>query len=233
MWVGLLGSTKLDAARCLTLPYVRLVMTAGVLSMKILMRLFLLAAFVPVSLTGANAAASEAQIPPSLVAETYVLGAGDVLSIFVWRNPDLSVTVPVRPDGRITTPLVEDLSVAGKTTVQVAREIEAVLKEYVKSPQVNVIVSSAASVLNQVKVLGQVRTPKAVIFVDGMTVLDVVLAVGGLNEFASGNRAKVVRNENGKNVEVGVRLKDIQEGDLRTNIPVRAGDVLVVPQSLF
>lgn len=201
--------------------------------MKILMRLFLLAAFVPVSLTGANAAASEAQIPPSLVAETYVLGAGDVLSIFVWRNPDLSVTVPVRPDGRITTPLVEDLSVAGKTTVQVAREIEAVLKEYVKSPQVNVIVSSAASVLNQVKVLGQVRTPKAVIFVDGMTVLDVVLAVGGLNEFASGNRAKVVRNENGKNVEVGVRLKDIQEGDLRTNIPVRAGDVLVVPQSLF
>jgi polysaccharide export outer membrane protein len=215
------------------LPYVRLVMTAGVLSMKVLMRLFLLAAFVPVSLTGANAAASEAQIPPSLVAETYVLGAGDVLSIFVWRNPDLSVTVPVRPDGRITTPLVEDLSVAGKTTVQVAREIEAVLKEYVKSPQVNVIVSSAASVLNQVKVLGQVRTPKAVIFVDGMTVLDVVLAVGGLNEFASGNRAKVVRNENGKNVEVGVRLKDIQEGDLRTNIPVRAGDVLVVPQSLF
>ena len=215
------------------LPYVRLVMTAGVLSMKVLMRLFLLAAFVPVSLTGANAAAPEAQIPPSLVAETYVLGAGDVLSIFVWRNPDLSVTVPVRPDGRITTPLVEDLSVAGKTTVQVAREIEAVLKEYVKSPQVNVIVSSAASVLNQVKVLGQVRTPKAVIFVDGMTVLDVVLAVGGLNEFASGNRAKVVRNENGKNVEVGVRLKDIQEGDLRTNIPVRAGDVLVVPQSLF
>ena len=201
--------------------------------MKTSMTICLLAAFVPVSFIAANAAEPEAQVPPSVVAETYVLGPGDILSIFVWRNPDLSVTVPVRPDGRITTPLVEDLSVAGKTTVQVAREIEVVLKEYVKSPQVNVIVSSAASVLNQVKVLGQVRNPKAVVFVDGMTVLDVMLAVGGLNEFASGNRAKVVRSQNGKDVEVGVRLKDIQGGDLRTNIPVRPGDVLVVPQSLF
>jgi polysaccharide biosynthesis/export protein len=167
------------------------------------------------------------------VSENYLLGPGDVLNVFVWRNPDLSVTVPVRPDGRITTPLVEDLVVAGKTTVQVAREIESVLAEYVKTPQVNVIVSSAASVMSQVKVIGQVKSAKAVTFTDGMTVLDVLLAVDGLGEFAAGNRAKILRKVSGKEVEIRVKLEDIQQGDLKTNVPVKPGDVLVVPESLF
>lgn len=181
----------------------------------------------------ANAQGAEPAPAQAAVSDNYLLGPGDVLSVFVWRNPELSVTVPVRPDGRITTPLVEDLLVAGKTPVQVAREIETVLAEYVKSPQVNVIVSSAASVLSQVKVVGQVRNARTVTFVEGMTVLDVVLAAGGLSEFAAGNRAKIVRKENGKDIEVRVKLNDIQDGDLRTNVPVKPGDVLVVPESMF
>ncbi len=187
--------------------------------------------------SGCAGAAAQDTVTPSaarsVVSDKYPLGPGDVLNVFVWRNPDLSVTVPVRPDGRITTPLVEDLEVAGKTPVQVAREIERVLSEYVKNPQVNVIVLEAASVLSQVKVVGQVRSAKPVPYVEGMTVLDVLLAVDGLSEFAAGNRAKIVRKENGKQIEIRLKLDDIEKGDLRTNVPVRPGDVLVVPESLF
>ena len=183
----------------------------------------------------AGALAQDAQTPSTgtLASDQYRLGPGDVLSIFVWRNADLSVTVPVRPDGRITTPLVEDLEVAGKTPVEVARAIEVVLAEYVKNPQVNVIVASAASVLNQVKVVGQVRKAKPVPYVEGMTVLDVILATDGLGEFAAGNRAKILRKEEGKERQIHVKLKDIQEGDLRTNVAMKPGDVLVVPESMF
>ncbi len=115
----------------------------------------------------------------------------------MWRNSELTATVPVRPDGKISTPLVEDMVAVGKTPSQLARDIEKVLAEYVKSPEVNVIVTVPASVFSQVKVIGQVKTPTALPYRDGMTVLDAILAVGGLGNFAAGDRARIVRTEDG------------------------------------
>ena len=133
-----------------------------------------------------------AQTPPA-PNDQYIIGPGDTVQVFVWRNPELSVTVPVRPDGKISTPLVEDLVAVGKTSSQLAREIEKVLAEYIRSPQVNIIVTNPVSTYSQVKVIGEVVTPQSVPYREGLTVLDVVLAVGGLTEFAAGNRAKIVR----------------------------------------
>ena len=167
-------------------------------------------------------------------APAYVIGPGDALQIFVWRNAELTATVPVRPDGKISTPLVEDMVAVGKTPTQLARDVEQVLSQYVKNPQVNVIVTQPASVFGQVKVIGQVVKPQGVPYVEGMTVLDVVLAVGGLAQFAAGNRAHIVRTENGKTSEIRVKLDAlVNYGDMRQNIPLRRGDVLVVPQSRF
>jgi polysaccharide biosynthesis/export protein len=164
----------------------------------------------------------------------YRIGPGDSLQIYVWQNPDLSVTVPVRQDGRVSTPLVEDMLAAGKTASQLARDIERVLTEYVKSPKVNVFVLIAVSALSEVKVTGQVKTPKALPYHEGMTVLDAVLAVGGLTDFAAGNRAKVVRTVDGKQQEIKVRLgKLLEGGDMSQNISLRPGDVLLVPESRF
>ncbi len=115
----------------------------------------------------------------------YIVGPGDSLQVFVWRNPDLSVTVPVRPDGRISTPLVEDMLAIGKTPAQLARDIEKVLSEYVRSPQVNVIVSAPVSTFSQVKIIGHVAKPQALAFREGLTVLDAVLSAGGLEPFAA------------------------------------------------
>lgn len=164
----------------------------------------------------------------------YVIGPGDTIQIFVWRNPELSVSVPVRPDGRISTPLVEDMVAVGKTPTQLARDVEGVLVEYVRSPQVNVIVSNAVSTFSQVKGLGQVKNPQAVPYREGMRVLDLVLAVGGLNDYAAGNRAKVVRQVAGRQTEMRVKLKDLMNGgDMRQNLELKPGDVLIVPSSFF
>lgn len=180
------------------------------------------------------AAAPEEAPEPAAVADDYVIGPGDTLQVFVWRNPELTVTIPVRPDGKITTPLVRDMVAVGKTPSVLARDIEAVLAEYVRSPQVNVIVTQPASVFSQVKVIGQVARPQAIPYRDGLTVLDAVLAVGGLGPFAAGNRAKVVRTENGKPREIKVRLSAlVNDGDLRQNIALQPGDVIVVPESRF
>lgn len=170
----------------------------------------------------------------SVVGTEYIIGPGDSLQVFVWRSPELSTTVPVRPDGRISTPLVEDMVAVGKTPSTLARDIEGVLSEYIRSPQVNVIVTNAVSTFSQVRVLGQVTTPQAVPYRAGMTVLDVVLAVGGLGEFAAGNRSKIVRVENGKKREIKVRIGDlVDKGDVRQNFALQPGDVLVVPESRF
>lgn len=164
----------------------------------------------------------------------YQVGPGDTLQVFVWRHPDLSITVPVRPDGKISTPLVENMVAVGKTPSELARDVEAVLAEYIRSPQVNIIVTNPVGTLSQVKVIGQVTTPQSLAYREGMTVLDAVLAVGGLGTFAAGNRAKIVRTENGKQKEIKVRLDDlINRGDMRSNILLRAGDILVVPESMF
>ena len=170
----------------------------------------------------------------SKVRNDYVIGPGDTVQVFVWRNPELTSTVPVRPDGKISTPLVEDMVAVGKTPSELARDVEKVLGEYVRSPQVNVIVTQPASTFSQVKVIGQVLHPQSVPYRDGLTVLDAVLAVGGLGPFAAGNRAKVVRTENGKQHEIKVKLSAlVNDGDMKQNIPLRPGDVIVIPESRF
>ena len=184
---------------------------------------------------GTSASAFAAEAPAkSAVTPDYVIGPGDTLEVFVWRNPDLSVTVPVRPDGKISTPLVEDMVAVGKTPSRLARDVETALGVYVKSPQVNIIVTIPASAFSQVKVIGQVLHPQAVPYRQGMTVIDAVLAVGGLTQFAAGNRARVVRNVNGKPQEFKIKLAAIlNNGDMSQNMALQPGDVVVVPETLF
>ena len=165
----------------------------------------------------------------------YRIGPGDVLDIFVWRNPEISTKVPVRPDGKISTPLVEDMVAVGKTPSELARDMEAVLATYIKSPSVNVIVSEfKGTFAEQIRVVGQAANPQAIPYREGMTLLDVMIAVGGLGEFAAGNRAKLVRNENGRAVEYRIRLSDLlNDGDISQNVVVRPGDVLIIPEAYF
>jgi polysaccharide export outer membrane protein len=180
--------------------------------------------------TTAPAATPATQHPA--IGPNYLIGPGDSLQIFVWRNPELTTTVPVRPDGKISTPLVEDMVAVGKTPSQLARDIEAVLAEFIRSPQVNVIVSVPVSAFSQVKVIGQVGTPQSLPFREGMRVLDAILATGGLAPFAAGNRAKIVRSVDGKEVTLRVKLENLlNKGDMAQNLELRPGDVLVVPES--
>jgi polysaccharide biosynthesis/export protein len=183
----------------------------------------------PAAPPAATAPASQAVDP-----ETYVIGPGDTLQVFVWRNPELTSTVPVRPDGKISTPLVEDMIAVGRTPKQLARDIEKVLSEYVRSPTVNIIVTIPMGANSQVQVIGQVTKPGAVPYRAGMKVLDAVLAVGGLSQFAAGNRAKIERTSDGHRQEIKVRLEAlVNKGDMGQNISLRPGDVLVVPESRF
>jgi polysaccharide biosynthesis/export protein len=175
-------------------------------------------------------------VPPGAVTSPdYIIGPGDQIQVFVWRNPELSVTVPVRPDGKISTPLVEDLVAVGKTSSQLAREIEKALAEYIRSPQVNIIITNPVSTFSQIKVIGEVTTPQSVPYREGLTVLDAVLAVGGLTQFAAGNRAKIVRKgADGKDTEIKVKLDAlVHKGKISENVALRPGDVLIVPTSLF
>jgi len=182
-------------------------------------------------------AAEPLPVPPAPdvgVPSDYRIGPGDTLKVYVFQNEELSTTVPVRPDGKISTPLVEDMIAVGKSPSQLARDIEKSLAEYVKSPKVNVVVMVAVSVFSQVKIIGQVKTPQALPYRDGMTVLDAVLAVGGLSQFAAGNRAHIVRTENGKQIEIKVKLDAlVNSGDMKQNLPLKPGDVLVVPETRF
>ncbi len=181
------------------------------------------------------ASAQSANLPETAEAGSdYIVGPGDTLDVFVWRNPELSTRVPVRPDGKISTPLVEDMVAVGKTTSQLARDMEQVLEKYVRTPKVNIIVAVALSAMSQVIVTGAAANPRAVPYREGLRVLDAVLAVGGLTQFAAGNRARIVREENGKRQEIRIRLKNLLEkGDLDQNVLLRPGDVLVIPESFF
>jgi polysaccharide export outer membrane protein len=185
-----------------------------------------------------QAPAADLPVPaPEQVAEqsNYIVGPGDSIQVFVWRNPELSVTTIVRPDGKVTTPLVEDIVAVGQTPSGLARLIETRLAEYIRSPQVNVIVTNAQSSFSKVTVIGQVKSPQAVPYQQGMTVLDVVLAVGGLGEFAGGNRAKILRKDaDGKQKQIRVRLADlVNKGRIKENVSLQPGDVLMVPESRF
>lgn len=183
----------------------------------------------PAQADGAEAA------PAAGTDSNYIIGPGDAIQVFVWRNPELSVSVPVRPDGKVSTPLVEDMVAVGKTPTQLARDIEARLAEYIRSPQVNVIVTAPQSAFSRITVIGQVGAPGPVAYREGMTVLDVILGAGGLGQFAAGNRAKLIRKDaDGNPIEFRVRLKDlVQEGKLKENRDVQPGDVLIVPESRF
>lgn len=169
--------------------------------------------------------------------DEYIIGAGDSLSVFVWKNNDLSEGgVGVRPDGRISVPLIEDITAAGKTPPQLARDIEERLKKYVQDPLVTVIVRSFVGPANrQIRVIGEATDPQAISYRDGMTVLDLMIATKGLTKYASGNHAVIVRRgPDGSEHNIIVRLDDlIKNGDISQNVEMRPGDTLIIPQSWF
>lgn len=168
-------------------------------------------------------------------APDYLIGPGDNVSIIVWRNPEVSQSVPVRPDGKITTPLVEDLEAIGKTPTVLARDIEKALAKYIQQPVVTVIVTGFTGTYGeQIRVIGQAARPQALPYRRDMSLMDVLIAVGGVTEFAAGNKATIIRSVDGKQQQYRVRLNDlIKEGDISANVSMRPGDVLVIPESFF
>lgn len=165
---------------------------------------------------------------------SYIIGAGDGLNIIVWRNPELSMSVPVRPDGKISAPLVEEMVVQGKTSAQVAREVETALGKYVRDPIVTVVVTTFVGPYSeQIRVVGEAARPQFLPYKQQMTLLDVMIAVGGLTDFADGNSATILRTGDA-NKQYAVRLKDlIKRGDVSANVEMRPGDILIIPQSFF
>ncbi len=167
----------------------------------------------------------------------YLLGPGDSVSVFVWRNPEVSGSFPIRPDGKMTMNLIEDMQASGKTPTQLARDIEKALSKYIQEPIATVIVGGGIGPYNQqVRVLGEAEEPMAMGYREGMSLVDVMIAAGGLSDFADGNEAYISRivKEDGTREQLGVRLEDlIRDGDSTANVEIRPGDVLVIPESLF
>jgi len=182
------------------------------------------------SVTSVPAPAAEAS-PQS----EYRIGPGDMLQVFVWNQPELTVTVPVRPDGMISTPLIAGVPAEGKTAPQLAKDLEVALAEFVRNPVVSVMVTEfVGSYAEQIRVVGQAAKPQSLTYRANMTLLDVMIAVGGLAEFAAGNRAVLVRQEGGQQTRTKVRLGDLlDKGDISANVPMRPGDVLIIPESRF
>lgn len=187
------------------------------------------------ALSGCASQGSAGSTPelPAADALEYRVGPGDQLQIFVFAHPELSGPVPVRPDGMISTALAENVVAAGRTPSELSRELERVLGEYVRAPKVNVIVTSFVGG-DQVRVVGQAARPMALPYRANMTLLDVMIQVGGLAEFAAGNRARLVRRVDGAEQQIPVRLKDLlNDGDMRANLRMLPGDVLIIPESRF
>lgn len=165
---------------------------------------------------------------------TYTIGPGDQVKIYVRNNPDITMSVPVRPDGKISIPLVQNMVAAGKTPAQLADDLEEALSQYIRSPLVTVVVTSFQGVYSdQIRVVGQATTPQAIPYRDGMTLLDVMIQVGGLTRFAAGNRAKLVRTVNGEKKTYGINIQSLLSGDISENIPMLPGDIIIVPRSLL
>jgi polysaccharide export outer membrane protein len=190
---------------------------------------------------GLGACAGSPPPPPAATevgasAPDYVIGPGDALSIFVYRAPEFNADLPVRPDGRLTLPLVEDIEAAGRTPTQLARQIEARLRDYVREPSVTVMVRSfVGPTSRQVRIVGEAAQPKAIPYREGMTVLDVMIEAGGLTRYAAGNRAEIVRRgPDGTQQAFRVRLSDLlRDGDISQDVPMRPGDTLIIPQGWF
>jgi polysaccharide export outer membrane protein len=182
----------------------------------------------------ASAPTGSAQMAPVNTPD-YLIGPGDSVNIIVWRNPEVSMSVPVRPDGKITTPLVEDLMASGKTSTELARDIEKALAKFIQQPVVTVIVTGFVGTYGeQIRVIGQAAKPQALPYRRDMSLMDVLIAVGGVTEFASGNKASIIRTVDGKTQKLAVRLDDlIKQGDISANTYMRPGDVLVIPESFF
>jgi polysaccharide biosynthesis/export protein len=187
------------------------------------------------ALAGCGGAPTVPESTGAAVPPEYRIGPGDGLNIFVWNHPELSLQVPVRPDGMISTPLVENMVAAGKTPSELARAIEERLAEFVRSPKVNIIVTGFFGIYSdQIRVVGQAAKPQSLPYRANMTLLDVMIQVGGLAQYAAGNRAHIVRNVDGKSVQIPVRLNDLlNKGDIRANLAVQPGDVLIIPESRF
>lgn len=203
------------------------------------MRSFVLAVGVTVQALLLGACAGHDQAPTMVetpqVPPMYQIGAGDSLTIFVWRNAELTTSVTVRPDGRISVPLIEDLYVEGKTPSELSREIETQLADYVQDPLVTVTVGQFVGTFpQQVRIVGEATEPKAIPYRANMTVLDVVILAGGLTEFADGNNTTLVRSEDGTQKEYRVYLDDLlEDGDISANLPLLPGDILIVPETFF
>lgn len=195
---------------------------------------FLAALFAAVLMAGCASQLPPAPAKASTPDYKYLIGAGDVLNITVWRNPELSATVPVRPDGKITAPLIEDIVAIGKNPTELAREMEERLKKYIQEPVVTIVVQNfVGPTSEQVRVVGQATKPAALNYKQDMTVLDAMIAVGGLTEFAAGNRAVLIRATEG-NKAYNVRLHDLlKRGDVSANVELRPGDVIIIPEGWF
>lgn len=206
--------------------------------MKIMSRLVFVALFLFLAAcaTGPRPGTAPKVNPEAQAVDAYRIGVDDVVRVAVWQNPDLNVTVPVRPDGRISVPLVGDVEAGGRTPEEVAAEIKTALEQFVRNPQVTVIIDQLRSheYLSRVRVTGAVRTPISVPYRQGMTILDAVLAAGGTNEFAAADRTELYRKEGDATRAFAIRLDRIlQKGDLESNYPVQPGDVITVPERAF
>lgn len=205
----------------------------------------LLAGSALASLTLAGCAGSATQQLPSASfvamqegpSEEYIIGPLDELTVFVWRNPELGASVQVRPDGRITTPLITDMPAVGKTPTMLAEDIKLQLSQYIQDPLVSVIINKFAGTFSQqVRIVGATEKPASIPYRANMTLLDAMIAVGGLSEFAAGNRAKLIRFDkaSGKQKEYAVKLGDLlKDGDSRANVMLMPGDVIIIPESMF
>ena len=187
----------------------------------------------------AGCAGSGPKYPPAPIAAAtpdynYIVGPGDNLNISVWRNPELSMSVPVRPDGKIATPLVDELVAQGKTSTQIARDVEKEIARFVRDPIVTVIVTGFIGPYSeQIRVVGEAAKPQFLPYKQKMTLLDVMIAVGGLTDFADGNAASILRASEGEK-QYGVRIKDlIKRGDMSANVEMKPGDILIIPQGWF
>ncbi len=195
-------------------------------------------------LSGCASGGGGPQLPPaSFVAqqegpgEEYVIGPLDDLTVFVWRNPELGAKVQVRPDGRITTPLIADMPAVGKTPKQLADDMKVALTKYIENPLVSVIVNNFSGTFSQqVRIVGATEKPASIPYRANMTLLDAMISVGGLSEYAAGNRARLVRfnKEQGKQQEFNVRIGDLlKRGDSKANVMLAPGDVIIIPESMF